>query len=153
MPVRLACVKHAASVRSEPGSNSQVHPARHAQSLGPQRDPGQTHDQPNKQTPDPAKPDRPSRPRGERTRPKNRQNKTVNASKNTSAEHSDSSHSPTQQTRSQKPDPQTPSDQISRNNPNRHARPAKPAQQRTRSADQHHRSAANISLPSLCKCQ
>ncbi len=25
-PVRLACVKHAASVRSEPGSNSQVHP-------------------------------------------------------------------------------------------------------------------------------
>jgi hypothetical protein len=26
-PVRLACVKHAASVRSEPGSNSQVHPA------------------------------------------------------------------------------------------------------------------------------
>ena len=25
--VRLACVKHAASVRSEPGSNSQVHPA------------------------------------------------------------------------------------------------------------------------------
>ena len=25
MPVRLACVKHAASVRSEPGSNSQVH--------------------------------------------------------------------------------------------------------------------------------
>jgi hypothetical protein len=24
--VRLACVKHAASVRSEPGSNSQVHP-------------------------------------------------------------------------------------------------------------------------------
>ena len=27
MPVRLACVKHAASVRSEPGSNSQVHPA------------------------------------------------------------------------------------------------------------------------------
>ena len=27
MTVRLACVKHAASVRSEPGSNSQVHPA------------------------------------------------------------------------------------------------------------------------------
>ena len=26
-PVRLACVKHAASVRSEPGSNSQVHPS------------------------------------------------------------------------------------------------------------------------------
>ena len=26
MSVRLACVKHAASVRSEPGSNSQVHP-------------------------------------------------------------------------------------------------------------------------------
>ena len=26
-PVRLACVKHAASVRSEPGSNSQVHRA------------------------------------------------------------------------------------------------------------------------------
>ena len=25
LPVRLACVKHAASVRSEPGSNSQVH--------------------------------------------------------------------------------------------------------------------------------
>ena len=25
VPVRLACVKHAASVRSEPGSNSQVH--------------------------------------------------------------------------------------------------------------------------------
>ena len=27
--VRLACVKHAASVRSEPGSNSQVHPSPH----------------------------------------------------------------------------------------------------------------------------
>jgi hypothetical protein len=27
MPVRLACVKRAASVRSEPGSNSQLHPA------------------------------------------------------------------------------------------------------------------------------
>jgi hypothetical protein len=26
LTVRLACVKHAASVRSEPGSNSQVHP-------------------------------------------------------------------------------------------------------------------------------
>jgi hypothetical protein len=31
--VRLACVKHAASVRSEPGSNSQVHPARNQYQL------------------------------------------------------------------------------------------------------------------------
>src|ERR1700761_9405557 len=30
LTVRLACVKHAASVRSEPGSNSQVHPVQNA---------------------------------------------------------------------------------------------------------------------------
>ena len=38
LPVRLACVKHAASVRSEPGSNSQVHPAHPAT----RKTPGQT---------------------------------------------------------------------------------------------------------------
>ena len=34
--MRLACVKHAASVRSEPGSNSQVHQAGPSRSLIPQ---------------------------------------------------------------------------------------------------------------------
>ena len=35
-PARLACVRHAASVRSEPGSNSQVHQAGPSRSLIPQ---------------------------------------------------------------------------------------------------------------------
>ena len=35
LPVRLACVKHAASVRSEPGSNSQVHLSLNTEAQGP----------------------------------------------------------------------------------------------------------------------
>ena len=42
--MRLACVKHAASVRSEPGSNSQVHPAK------PPQPPHRNHTDPAKQT-------------------------------------------------------------------------------------------------------
>ena len=44
--MRLACVKHAASVRSEPGSNSQVHPITQPQAKNPKSSNEQTKAQP-----------------------------------------------------------------------------------------------------------
>jgi hypothetical protein len=46
--VRLACVRHAASVRSEPGSNSQVHPwsINRSTSQGPPKRSHETHERP-----------------------------------------------------------------------------------------------------------
>jgi hypothetical protein len=75
---RLACVKHAASVRSEPGSNSQVHPtpAPHI----PEHQ-GQSPSQPKLHSPLPIPPQthhRPTAPPGRVSLPKNQMNMSIN---------------------------------------------------------------------------
>ena len=130
--MRLACVKHAASVRSEPGSNSQVHPMSR-----PRPKPNQDTEQ--------------TRPRTPRLRPSQypKDSNPSRASANNLTSVSVTHQKYTQQ--------QTPLKQTSRQQEQSQTAPFRIIQIRTNPI--HHypqqtaKDAANVSLPSLCNCQ
>ena len=126
--MRLACVKHAASVRSEPGSNSQVHPNQNPRRLQPERtDPGTSVFHPPTQNPHQGQ-----NPTGANVR-KRHPKRTVTHQKDT----------PTKR-------PKQPTDQAQDNPRPTNQPPTRPP---NASTSRKHKDAANVSLPSLCCCE